>query len=88
MAGQTAGLITPRFSEAPPWSGPAIRWYSQACPVCMGDVHEAAADDGWGTCLICARSFPVVELLANARRPGALVIGEPLRRVRERARSS
>lgn len=66
MAALSAGLIIPRFGATVRRTGPPpVRWHAAACPVCTGDVHEA--DGGWGTCLICARTFPVVELLSKAR---------------------
>lgn len=70
MAGQTTGLITSRFGDIHPGSEPVIQWYTRACPVCTGDVHEDASDGGWGTCIICARSFPVEDLLRTSLPPG------------------
>lgn len=34
-----------------------MRWYTGACPVCGGDLHDDIEDDGWLTCFLCARSF-------------------------------
>src|SRR5438128_4308264 len=39
-----------------------MRWYSRACPVCLGDLHDQLEDPGWAICAMCARSFPAFEV--------------------------
>ena len=40
----------------------AVRWYSQACPVCAGDLFTGADEDvGCATCLQCGRAFSYSE---------------------------
>ena len=34
-----------------------MAWYLGACPVCGGDMHDDVEDEGWITCLLCARAF-------------------------------
>jgi hypothetical protein len=41
-----------------------MRWYSQSCPVCGGDLHDDLEDEGWVTCFLCARSFVAAEVQA------------------------
>jgi hypothetical protein len=36
-----------------------MRWVLHGCPVCGGDLHEDLQDQGWLTCFMCAREFPV-----------------------------
>jgi hypothetical protein len=46
-----------------------MNWYSEACPVCQGDLHDDIEDKGWVTCFACARSFgPEDPRLAEALR--------------------
>ena len=49
-----------------------MRWYLAACPTCGGDVHDNLEDEGWATCLMCARSFRMEQLRVtsdlNSRR--------------------
>ncbi len=48
----------------------AMAWYLGACPVCGGDMHDDLEDEGWMTCLLCARSVK-----AEAMRIAPTLVG-------------
>ena len=39
-----------------------MNWYSNACPICRGTLHDDLEDKGWLTCFSCARSFNKADL--------------------------
>jgi hypothetical protein len=44
-----------------------MRWYSSACPVCRGDLHDDPMDQDWVMCMMCAREFAAEDLLEVQR---------------------
>lgn len=44
-----------------------MTWYPHSCPVCTGDLYDDVLDDGWVTCMMCARSFAGADVLAVQR---------------------
>jgi hypothetical protein len=46
-----------------------MNWYTNACPICRGTLHDDLEDNGWLTCFSCARSFPTrdVHLVSSIR---------------------
>jgi hypothetical protein len=41
-----------------------VNWYPYACPVCAGALHDDESDRRRAECLMCGRSFALVEILA------------------------
>jgi hypothetical protein len=39
-----------------------MAWYTRACPVCTGDMHDDEDDIGWVKCFLCARTFQLVKV--------------------------
>jgi hypothetical protein len=44
-----------------------MKWYPRACPACSGDLHDDLQDRGWVTCMMCARSYQAIDVLAVQR---------------------
>jgi len=42
-------------------------WYSSACPVCNGDMHDDPMDEKWVVCMMCAREFIAADVLGVQR---------------------
>jgi hypothetical protein len=53
-----------------------MNWYTDACPVCLGTLHDDLEDKGWVTCFSCARSFAAqdVRLLLDLNQAGTVEI--------------
>src|SRR6266568_4353763 len=53
--------VGPTWGREPqPWLARGVfsmNWYTAACPVCSGTVHDDLDHQGWLTCSSCARSF-------------------------------
>lgn len=46
-----------------------MSWYPRACPVCGGDLYDDVLDEGWRSCMMCARSFASKELISLRKAP-------------------
>jgi hypothetical protein len=49
--------------------GNKMKWYLRACPICGGDAHAEAGDQGALTCFQCGRSVLLDE--GSGRMTGA-----------------
>jgi hypothetical protein len=45
-----------------------MRWYSRACPMCGGTLHDDPDDAGWRKCMLCGRSFAADDQATNPLR--------------------
>jgi hypothetical protein len=67
-----------------------MNWYPHACPVCAGALHDNPRDKGRAECIMCGRTYAIVNLLPlDGSRKGPIKIRplEPASRSRRGLRA-
>lgn len=68
--------LSPRI-PTPKISNFSMKWILKGCPACGAALYSDPMDDGWFTCMLCARNFQLKEV-RQARRPAPLRLSPPI----------